>query len=158
MKPRTLIVLGVIEMSLLLTAIYFDPSYSVRGRLHGEAFFEGKSTSWWRQELDRWDVKTKKFRLRGGRDWCASERPVYFRVYSRESSWFERQWQRWAPARERADAALVQEWLESSNGPRLLRGNAEARAVLTELLDDDSPKIRLFARIGLGIEPPPGEE
>jgi hypothetical protein len=149
MKPRTLIISGIIEVALLLTGVYFEPTYSVRGRLHGEAFFEGKSTSWWRQELDRWDVRTRRVRRHG---WCASEPPIYFRDFSRESTWFERQRQRWAP-REFTDDDKAVEDARIVFGPQLLsHSNAQARDVLTALLDDESPKIRRFARIGLGIE------
>jgi hypothetical protein len=45
-----------------------------------------------------------------------------------------------------------------ARGPRLLHGNADARPVLTALLNDPSPNIRLFARIGLGMELEEGDE
>ena len=51
-RRRTwLLLLGLIGVAL---AVYFEPSHCVRGWLWGEAFFEGRPTSYWRQEIDRW--------------------------------------------------------------------------------------------------------
>jgi hypothetical protein len=35
-------------------AVYFEPTRCVRGWLWGEAFFDGRPTSWWRERVDRW--------------------------------------------------------------------------------------------------------
>jgi hypothetical protein len=130
MTTRTLILCAATEALALLAAVYFEPSCAVRGHLHGEAFFDGRSTSWWRRELGHWEVQ----------HWGWGN-PGYF--YFRKPTRFE-------------------DWLEPLTGknanplgdrPRLLSGNAEAVPVLRALLDDPSPEIRRFARIGLKIEP-----
>ena len=54
MSKRKRILIGLIEAAVLLSAIYIEPTHVVRGTLWGEAFFEGKPTSWWRAELERW--------------------------------------------------------------------------------------------------------
>jgi hypothetical protein len=152
-----LILTGFLEATLVLAAVYFEPTYSVRGHLHGEAFFDGKSTSWWRHELERWEVHT-----------LVLPSPVLFdddpvrRVhsynYTRQSTWFEKYWQRWVPEREWEEAEILAFLNEGLQGPRLLRGDPAAGDVLNALLDDPSPKIRRFARIGLGMAPVPGDE
>ncbi len=35
-------------------AVYFEPSHCVRGWLWGEAFFDGRPTSYWRPRCDEW--------------------------------------------------------------------------------------------------------
>lgn len=57
MNPRTRILAGIVEAAAFLVAVYFEPTYCVRGHLHGEAFFDGKPTSWWRRELENWEVE-----------------------------------------------------------------------------------------------------
>lgn len=34
-------------------AVYFEPTHCVRGWLRGEAFFDGRPTSWWRGVVER---------------------------------------------------------------------------------------------------------
>jgi hypothetical protein len=149
MKARTQILAGIIEAAALLVAVYFEPACCVRGHLHGEAFFEGKSTSWWRQELDRWDV-TSEITL----NWRGWEE-LQFR---RNARWFEQFQDRWHAAKpdRRSDEDIVAEIVcfhqMRRQGPPLLQGDPEAIPVLQELLDDPSPKIRRFARIGLKLD------
>jgi hypothetical protein len=38
----------------LAVAIWFEPTYCVRGWLRGEAFFDGRPTSYWRERCDEW--------------------------------------------------------------------------------------------------------
>ena len=45
------------EVLTVLVIVYFEPTRCVRGRLWGEAFFDGKPTSFWREELKRPEVK-----------------------------------------------------------------------------------------------------
>src|SRR6266571_4462620 len=44
------------ETLVVLVVVYFEPTYCVRGKLWGEAFFEGRPTSYWRAELAQWNV------------------------------------------------------------------------------------------------------
>ena len=54
-RRRTWFVLFL--LSGILLAAYFEPTRCVRGWLNGEAFFEGRPTSWWRGILER-DLRT----------------------------------------------------------------------------------------------------
>ena len=151
MKPRMLILTGILEAALLLAAVYFEPTYSVRGHLHGEAFFEGKSTSWWRHELEHWDVRFVHARWHSGM-MKKPQQPWKFPIYNRQPSWFEEHWKRWSlTGSEERDA--VRAFMRESRGPRLMHGGDSANDVLNELLDDPSPKIRRMARLGLGLAP-----
>jgi hypothetical protein len=147
MKPRTWILAGTLEAALLLAGVYFEPTYNVRGHVHGEAFFEGKSTSWWRAELHHWEVTEDTLNWGGWRD----------RQFHRHSTWLEERRNAWLPKRtEVSDNALI-ELIDairlSQQGPRLLGGDDDAVPVLQALLDDSSPQVRAFARIGLKLEP-----
>src|ERR1051326_4083015 len=54
MKRWLRILIPVIEATIVLGVIYFEPTYCVRGKLWNEAFFEDRSTSYWRDRVDRW--------------------------------------------------------------------------------------------------------
>ncbi len=54
MKQRMQILLAILEAAFILVAVYFEPSYCVRGKLWGEAFFDGRPTSYWRVRCDEW--------------------------------------------------------------------------------------------------------
>jgi hypothetical protein len=148
------VLIAALEALGVLLAIYFEPTYRLRGKLWGEAFFDGKPTSWWRQELERWEVKNVL-----GKEW----RGWNVHLFHRNSTWFEEFRERWFPAQEpdlgfhqkKVQWALI--WLEA-RGPRLLY-DEDGIPVLRELLDDPSPKIRLFAQIGLKMNPKiPGDD
>jgi hypothetical protein len=141
-KPwRIAVVLGV--AAVLLVAIYFEPTHCVRGWLWGESFFEGRPTSWWRCELHQYETQIQEGALL-----IEPAQPFQFRVYSRKLSYTQqiREW--WTGLRIGPDVAT----------PALLTGNPQAIPVLEELLADSSPKIRLFAQIGLGKDPEIGKE
>ena len=44
------------ETAVFLLAVWFEPTYIVRGTLRNEAFYDGKPTSWWRRELNQWRI------------------------------------------------------------------------------------------------------
>jgi hypothetical protein len=139
MKRWLLFVVSGVEALLVLAAVYCEPTLTVRGKLHGEAFFDGKSTSWWRREIANWsDVFWIEGRGRGGR--------LIF--YHRKPTWFEQIKERgeqfWAKEPIFLGAAAVD--------PPLLRGDPQAEPVLRALLDDPSPDIRRYARRGLKLD------
>jgi len=155
MKKWPHILIAAVEAMLMLLAVYFVPTYRLRGKLWGEAFFDGKRTSWWRQELERWEVKNEVTLNWGG--WKVHK-------FHRNSTWFEEFRERWFPAKEpdvgpqQKVVRLALRWMEGRRGPRLLY-DEEAITVLRKLLDDPSPKIRLFAQIGLKRNPKiPGDD
>jgi hypothetical protein len=141
LKARTRILAGLLEAAALLVAVYFEPTYCVRGHLHGEAFFEGKPTSWWRRELDHWEIEP-------GIGW----RWPHF--YTRHPTRFEKILEYFKTDAQKQNDLMVLVLQSADGGPTpvLLNGNAEAPPVLRALLDDPSPKIRRFARIGLKMD------
>jgi hypothetical protein len=155
MKTRTLVLLAFAEALCVLAAVYFEPTCCVRGRLHGEAFFDGKSTSWWRRELDHWEVDARPLRGRGVRMYA---QPRLYYHYTRTPSRFEETSNRWLEVLN-TDEKVVEGRLilllrsMDGDGPKLLNGDAQALPVLFALLDDPSPRIRRFARIGLKMDP-----
>jgi hypothetical protein len=144
MKKRNLLLIGAVEAIMLLVGVYFEPTFCVRGHLHGEAFFDGKPTSYWRSELERWDLSGSLVYVLD--DEPAMTPPTTHRIpmYSWQPSWFEQMQERWL-----GQKSEKRDWTQ----PELLRGDVDAEPVLRELLDDSSPQISQFARIGLGIDP-----
>jgi hypothetical protein len=131
-RRRTwLLLLTLIGVAL---ALYFEPTHCVRGWLWGEAFYDGRPTSWWREELECWQAEKA-----GWGD------PSFF-TYSRMQTTFEKMMS-WLPRRPAEDEA-IEELRTVLLGPRVLR-DKETVPVLLELKDDLSPKIREFARYGL---------
>src|ERR1019366_8969937 len=56
MKRRMILLRAGMEVTLVLLAVYFEPTHVVRGTLRGEAFYDGKPTSYWRGVVER-DLK-----------------------------------------------------------------------------------------------------
>ncbi len=54
MKVRVRLAICFAEIIVVLLGVYFEPSHCVRGELWGEAFFDGRPTSYWRGQIDRW--------------------------------------------------------------------------------------------------------
>jgi hypothetical protein len=143
MKKWPLLLIHLIEALLVLAAVYFEPTYCVRGKLRGEAFFEGRPTSYWAQELERWDIEyVDSTMLRE----IEISPPIDFKqaFFVRRHSWFEEQRQRWFPP--------VGDFIDIDvRGPTLLRGDAkDAKAVLDELLQRSSPKVVRLIHVALG--------
>ncbi len=156
MKRKVVILSSALEALIVLAVIYFEPTYQVRGILWSEATFEGKPTSYWRDELERWEVSNEP-----GIHWMGHRGPWFQRNDTR----FERFRDRLRPREKTPDdhevmMLLLMDQVEARQfGPSLLRRNDEAKSVLQELLNDSSPKIRLFAQIGLGMKPKiPGDD
>lgn len=154
MKRWLRILVTLAEASLVLAAIYFEPTFAVRGTLWREAWFDGKPTSYWRDELHHWDVNDEH-----GFGWLGYRHTVYRRTPSQFESWRARWLPGSAPAHDERFEEVIAHLLTSSRGPKILHRDPAAEPVLRELLDDPSPKIRLFAQIGLGMNPKiPGDD
>lgn len=54
MRKRVLIFAGILEALVVLLFLWGEPTYRVRGVIFGEAFYDGRPTSYWRQRIDRW--------------------------------------------------------------------------------------------------------
>src|SRR5262245_57775854 len=137
MKHRRLwhVVAGL-EALMVLAAVYFEPSFQVRGTLWGEAFYDGKPTSWWRQELEYWEVRSFGLSYPPGQNNVDKEARLL--LYTRESTWFEKQRERWRPTTPTrcTNLGLL------LKGPKLVQGEADAEPVLQALQEDRSPKVR----------------
>ena len=90
MRRKLLLLFTAAEALLVLLAVYFEPTYCVRGSLWDEAFFDGRPTSWWRCELGHWEINgvliadLDTFESKVPRTW---KRPLLF---AREPGWFEK--------------------------------------------------------------------
>lgn len=123
----------VLEASIVLVAVYCEPTCCVRGTLDGEAFFDGRPTSWWRAELTQWQSSHY------------GECVVFVTAHRRPTRWEE--WsERWLPKRE---TDLDESIRNSILGPTLVRGDPAALPVLQQLADDPSQAVRDWAQIGL---------
>lgn len=131
-KRRRCWLLLLAVVSLTFTGLYESVTHVGCGWLRGEAFFEGRPTSWWRRELECWEVH-------GWGDPRVG-------IYSRKSIGFVELW-------ERITGMSDHRFFEELKGPSLLRGGNEATPVLRELLHDPSFRVRRFAQIALQIEP-----
>lgn len=154
MKNSVRLLIASIEALIVLAVIYFEPSYCIRGMLWREAFFDGKPTSWWRAELERWEVnKEPGISWMGYRETAFHRNPT--RIEAFRERWFPNVHQPPVPegAMEQVMAVLAEQQEIRQRRPSLLHGDKNAIPVLQALLDDPSPKLRLFAQIGLGMKP-----
>ena len=125
----------VLLIGLTLGILFETSSHVVRGWLRGEAFYDGRPTSYWRIKLTPWKV------VYGHKDcW-----------YEREESWSGRNLLTWIVG-IKSDEQRFDEIMEQISGPRILHAE-DSKAVLLELLADSSPNIRCLARIGLKMGP-----
>jgi hypothetical protein len=136
----------MVEAFAILTAVYFEPTYQVRGAIWREAFFERRPTSYWRDELERWNVQRRIMR-RHSLEWCGSGPRVHLICYTRRPTWLETQRECWWPAPDESGFMLKR------LKPSILHGDETALRVLRELQYDPSPRVRLLAQIGLGMNP-----
>jgi hypothetical protein len=144
-----------VEGLIVLGVTYFEPTCCVRGTLWGEAFFEGKPTTYWRGELDHWEVYSHQLFMYSLVDHPLRQpvrQPVRYVIFARQKSLLEMQREKWFPADpSRRSGSLI--------GPSIINEGEEAKGVLQSLVDDPSPRVRLMAQIGLGMNPKiPGDE
>jgi hypothetical protein len=138
-----------VEVSLVLAAAYCEPTLTVRGKLHGEAFFEGKSTSWWRRELRHWHESDLWI------DHSSGQRGGHMLYRQNQPDWLERlmnRGRRFWQAADEVDIDIIYFVDLDVREPPLFKGDAEAKKVLSALLDDPSPHLRRMARLGLKLE------
>jgi hypothetical protein len=122
-RPRFWFLLTAIATVAL--AAYFEPTHCVRGWLRGEAFYQGRPTSYWAEEIQRWEYW---FRILEG-DGAGTK------YYARRPSWP----QPLVPYLPEQEAA----W------PTLLDGDVAGLAVLQELQTHPSEEVRDWARVGI---------
>src|SRR5262245_35994460 len=72
MTKRRLLRWSLILVIFAAFAVWLEPTRVVWGWLRGAAFYQGRPTSWWRQELAHW--KMHEVWGRSSLEWCASQR------------------------------------------------------------------------------------
>jgi hypothetical protein len=121
-----LVLLLLVAGSFLLPAVH----WRVIGWVKGEAFYEGRPTSYWSGEAKRWEWKrawgTGTLQPAEGWDRRSSPSEEFLEAVTGNRSWF-------------VSAKLV-----------LVEPEPAALSVLIELLHDPSPQVRLIAVRGLG--------
>ncbi|MSU77247.1 MAG: hypothetical protein EXS16_04025 [Gemmataceae bacterium] len=139
MKKRRLLLIGLAIVSLLALGVYDSTTHVVRGKLRGEAFFDGRPTSWWRAELLRWriDLDFEDNKFAANKD----EELLITQSFFRERTTIEKFADRWLPIWKLNDF--------SNQAPAIIQGDPNAAQVLRELADDDSQMTREFVELGL---------
>ena len=130
---RKLLVIGLLLMSSVALGVWLDPTRVVWGWLRGEAFYQGRPTSYWRAELMHW------------------EGPIWIDVPSPLERWHGPQqkelWKRhpgfWATLFPALFGGADQQ------KPSIMYGPKAAKEVLAELERDANPQIRKLASYGL---------
>jgi hypothetical protein len=143
---------------LLGVAAWFEPTCVVRGWLCGEAFYQGRPTSYWSRELGRWEPAAL-VRVRTGN--VVEDASISLlssievapgpdeRAIRSVLRMFQRNAYRRTPGLLDRAAGYVGIELEHPACPPLLDGDPAAGPVLRELLDDPSESVRAIAKHGL---------
>jgi hypothetical protein len=118
MRRRMRILLVILAATIVLVAVYFEPSHCVRGWLWGEAFFEGRPTSYWRALIEN----------------EIAEDPDLF-----NEIWGSRKPSFWESVRQRCGLETTRQ------RSYVLIMHTGGEAVLAELSHDRSPRVRAFA-------------
>src|SRR5262245_5326857 len=113
---RVLVV--AIEGMIVVTVVYVEPTHGARGTPWGGAFYDGKPTSWWRQELADWEILESRPAFFGGRDL------LYGKRY--RASWSERVHWEWAERTQGIVVAIPIQYELWNDGPPLLYGGEAA--------------------------------
>src|SRR5262245_34308260 len=129
MTKRRLVRWSLLLVLLAAFAVWLEPTRVVWGWLRGAAFYQGRPTSWWRTELNRWEQQF----WQGGTERLPVERWV------RHKTGFE------AWIDQRMGVAVRHE----EAPPAWLRGDPAAEAVLRELAHDELEPVKNNARAGL---------
>jgi len=124
---------SILFMALAAFGLWLEPTRVVWGWLRGEASYQGRPTSWWAGELERWDIQVMHAHMiMDGVKEC--RRVVR---YVRHDSDFETLCKK-----------LLRDESERET-PGALTGDEAAEAVLAELVNHPVEKVRQMARHGL---------
>ena len=125
MTKRRLLCWSLILLILAAFAVWLEPTRVVWGWLRGEAFYQGRPTSYWRDEVRRWKPI----------DFWGSPMEL-IRTCQREPTWFENLLSRFITLPERP-------W------PSLLDGELAGKEVLQELRVSPELHVQIIADEGL---------
>jgi hypothetical protein len=134
MTNRRLLRWSLLLVILAVFAVGLEPTRVVWGWLRGEAFYQGRPTSWWAQRIAPWRSRNVVISSDGGpigSGW-RSEEHHYGAEKSRWSKWIDR----FQP-------------LSESTWPTVLDGDESAASVLRELLEHPDSMVRDWASEGL---------
>ena len=125
MTKRRLLRWSLLLVILAAFAVWLEPTRVVWGWLRGEAFYQGRPTSYWELALGPWE----HVRIQGPEFYaeCLRYRPVPMTRFMRQ----------------------VFHLPDPPMAPAILQGDLEAEAVLLELAESSSDKVRALARYGL---------
>jgi hypothetical protein len=112
-------------VALTVAGLYESITHVGRGWLCGEAFYQGRPTSYWAEEIDQWYQVGTEGEISG---------ETWYTTYSRGRYW---------PLSHFSPFDLTADW------PKLLDGDADGEKVLQELLAHPSYRVNDWARIGL---------
>ena len=150
-KLRWMLILAI----LAAFAVWLEPTRVVWGWLRGDAFYDGRPTSWWEQELTNINVTFLVPREPGIMDFLTLNEKGFavfegqkngtIHGYTREIKFFELLWQGEWQAAFRKNVTVHRQIEE----PSLLTGNSAAELVLCALKESPSAKLRFFGRLGL---------
>ena len=142
MTKRRLLRWSLLFVFLAAFAVWLEPTRVVWGWLRGEAFYQGRPTSWWADELGRWDMHMQ-FAMGGldGKRIC-----MHRLIYERTDTKFEEFWKRLLRIESQPEP------------PGCLTGDAAAVDVLQALAEHSSEQVRKMARLGLRKTGQPVEE
>lgn len=124
-----LVVLGAI----VALAVWLDPTRVVWGLLRGEAFYKGRSTSYWARSIRPWTGWHLAIGESFGSSGLWHSRTITYQAVRHE-------WMDWLAERL---------CLPTTPWPAILDGDPAAAQVLTELIDHPEPIVRDWAEEGL---------
>jgi hypothetical protein len=146
---------SLILVILAAFAVWLEPTRVVWGWLRGEAFYQGRPTSWWAEELRPWrfaeGIGEKFARLRGveferiratrGKQETSDDQEIEeLVVFAAELIPKAGSFRVW-----------ISKWisLDDPTWPSVLDGDRQAESVLKGLQDNDDLHVRRLARIGV---------
>jgi hypothetical protein len=129
MINRRLLRWSLILLILAAFAVWLEPTRVVWGWLRGEAFYLGRPTSWWAEQIRPWQKRSRLSTF--GTDGGLYQWYTFEATRSRFTNWL---------------ACYVQ--IPEPIWPAVLDGDPEAKAVLDELLGHGDSLVRDWAAEG----------
>jgi hypothetical protein len=126
MTKRRLLRWSLLFVTLAAFTVWLEPTRVVWGWLRGEAFYQGRPTSYWRAEFDRWEKAIAYGKDATGQE-CRNE------FWHRNRDWLEE----WLDPEENRECTWP--------NPRNDCVGADAIPVLQELQEDELPRVRRLA-------------
>jgi hypothetical protein len=146
MTIRRLLRWSLILVIVAAFAVWLEPTRVVWGWLRGEAFYQGRPTSWWARNLDRYEIEMMPHGAVISLDPHDIEnRTRYLHIYYRRNrSELERLYE------TVTGKCVGTSWTRVDQLP-LHQGDNAAEPVLRALADYPSRKLQLMANHGLGL-------